>query len=154
MDGIRLAARVILVDETGCVLLLHGWDPARPGSSWWLTPGGGLDPGESPAQAAVREVHEETGLRLGTPGSLGTPVGTRDIRFSFEDESIHQVETYFAARVSRFDPDHAGWTDLERRSMSEHRWWSPDELLRTTEEFYPENLLDLLELFASREDLS
>ena len=150
MDDIRLAARAILVDELGCVLLLHGWDPAQPGSSWWLTPGGGLDPQESPREAAIREVFEETGLRL---RGLGEPVGTRDIRFSFEGESIHQVETYFAARVTRFEPDSAGWTDLERRSMSEHRWWSPDELRESTEEIYPENLLELLELFEQHEDI-
>ena len=150
MDDIRLAARAILVDEIGCVLLLHGWDPAQPGSSWWLTPGGGLDPQESPREAAIREVFEETGLRL---RGLGEPVGTRDIRFSFEGESIHQVETYFAARVTRFEPDSAGWTDLERRSMSEHRWWSPDELRESTEEIYPENLLELLELFEQHEDI-
>ncbi len=150
MDDIRLAARAILVDELGCVLLLHGWDPAQPGSSWWLTPGGGLDPQESPREAAIREVFEETGLRL---RGLGEPVGTRDIRFSFEGESIHQVETYFAARVTRFEPDSAGWTDLERRSMSEHRWWSPDELRESTEEIYPENLLELFELFEQHEDI-
>ncbi|TML29501.1 MAG: NUDIX domain-containing protein, partial [Actinobacteria bacterium] len=57
----RRASRVLVVDEAGRVLLFHGFDPARPEHGYWFTVGGGLDPGESAVQGAVRELFEETG---------------------------------------------------------------------------------------------
>src|SRR5438045_9444505 len=64
----RRAARVILLDAAGRVLLMHGADPARPQHAYWFTPGAGLDPGETPAEFAARELYEETGLSL-PPGN-------------------------------------------------------------------------------------
>jgi 8-oxo-dGTP pyrophosphatase MutT (NUDIX family) len=142
MGETRRAARVLLIDGDGSVLLLFGRDPSVSGSGWWLTPGGGIEGDESLIDAAIREVFEETGCRL---HRVDGPVGTREIRFTFEGEDIHQFETYFAARVDRFDIDRSGWTDLEQRSMSEFRWWTRSELKTTSDSVYPENLLAMLE---------
>ena len=58
----RRAARVLLLDDEGRILLQHCHDPSTPAEgSWWNTTGGGLDEGETSAQAAVRELREETG---------------------------------------------------------------------------------------------
>lgn len=52
----RRAARVVLVNELGQVLLIQGTDTTAPDrGSWWLTPGGGIELGESAAEAAARE---------------------------------------------------------------------------------------------------
>ncbi|MFD9436916.1 NUDIX domain-containing protein [Streptomyces sp. NPDC060002] len=61
-----VAAGVLLFDEQDRVLLV---DPTyKPG---WEFPGGVVEPGEAPARAGVREVEEETGIRLGdTPRLL------------------------------------------------------------------------------------
>jgi hypothetical protein len=45
------------------LLLFLARDSTRPGQHWWVTPGGGLQIGESFEEAASRELHEETGLR-------------------------------------------------------------------------------------------
>jgi ADP-ribose pyrophosphatase YjhB (NUDIX family) len=55
-DGVvieRVAARVVLLDRAGRVLLFRGCDPWQPAAGiWWITPGGGVEPGESLEQAA------------------------------------------------------------------------------------------------------
>jgi 8-oxo-dGTP pyrophosphatase MutT (NUDIX family) len=53
---------VLPVDAGGRVLLLLGYDPADPGHPFWFTIGGGTAPGESVAEAAARELHEEAGI--------------------------------------------------------------------------------------------
>ena len=58
---------MVLVSTDGRVLLFRGGDPGRPErGTWWVTPGGGTDPGESTAEAARRELLEETGLDVAT----------------------------------------------------------------------------------------
>lgn len=58
----RVAAYALCHDDEGRMLLCHIAPSVGAGDLWTL-PGGGLDFGESPAAAAVRELHEETGLR-------------------------------------------------------------------------------------------
>jgi 8-oxo-dGTP pyrophosphatase MutT (NUDIX family) len=138
----RLAARVFLVDREGSVLLLRGRDPNRPEDGWWwLTPGGGIDDGETAEEAARREVREETGLVV---RELGDVVFRRDVQFDFEGVRYHQREQFFCVRCERFAIDDSGWTDVERRSMAEHRWWTQAELAATDETVYPEQLAEIL----------
>ncbi|GAA4198820.1 hypothetical protein GCM10022220_00530 [Actinocatenispora rupis] len=66
----RRSARILLVDDTDRVLLLRFRTPTSTG---WVTPGGGVEAGETLAQAAVRELREEIGLAT-TPADLGGPV--------------------------------------------------------------------------------
>jgi 8-oxo-dGTP pyrophosphatase MutT (NUDIX family) len=140
----RQAARVVLIADD-CVLLQQGFDPGRPGDGpWWLTPGGGLDDGESLENAAVREVLEETGLRL-PPEQLGPVIATRVAHFEFEHRRFRQTESFFAVNVERFTPQHHGWDELEQRALLDHRWWTVDELLATDETVYPSELAEVVQ---------
>jgi ADP-ribose pyrophosphatase YjhB (NUDIX family) len=53
----QLSAFATVLDERGAALLGLRWD-----SDFWGQPGGGIEPGETPWDAAVREIHEETGI--------------------------------------------------------------------------------------------
>ena len=140
----RRAARVLLVDGADRVLLLRGTDPADPSQGeWWFTPGGGLDEGEQPVQAACRELAEETGLVL-DEADLGPVVHERVAHFRFSGQHYRQAEVFYLARVDRHEVDTAGWTPLEVASVLEHRWWPRTELAVTTERVYPDDLAAVL----------
>ena len=146
----RRAARVVLLAE-GRVLLQQGFDPGRPDDEpWWLTPGGGLNDGESVEDAAVREVLEETGLRLAAE-QLGPVVATRICFFPFEGRQYRQSESFFAANVEPFKPQHHGWDEVEQRALRDHRWWTLAELRVTDEPVYPRELADLVDAVLNRQ---
>jgi 8-oxo-dGTP pyrophosphatase MutT (NUDIX family) len=135
----RRVARALLIAERS-LLLIQGRDPAHPeAGTWWVTPGGGLDDGESLEIAVVREVLEETGLQL-VADQLGPVVATRATEFTFDGQAYRQREWYFAARVAKFAPRIDGWSAIEQRSLLDHRWWTLDELMTTDEALHPSEL--------------
>lgn len=139
----RVAARVVLLDPDGASLLIRSHDPdVVDGPTWWHVPGGGLDPGETPQQAAIREIYEETGLRL---ADVGPCVGTRTTFFTFLGAAYRQEESFYVVRLpERIEIDDTSWEEVERRATLGWRWWTVDELRVTTETVYPRGLPDLI----------
>ncbi|GGY80950.1 NUDIX hydrolase [Streptomyces nitrosporeus] len=137
----RRVARVVLLDPDDRILLMHGFEPDDPSSTWWFTPGGGLEGGETRQEAARRELAEETGI---TEIELGPLLWTRLCSFPFDGRRWQQDEWYYLARTERTETDPGGFTELERRSVSGLRWWTSDELLATRETVYPTRLAGLL----------
>jgi 8-oxo-dGTP pyrophosphatase MutT (NUDIX family) len=146
--SLRTSARVILLDEDGAVLLFCGSDPAAVDAPrWWFTIGGAVEPGEVLADAAAREITEETGLRV-IPAELVGPVWRREAVFEFDGSVIHSEELFFVHRTTRFEPSTGGHTELERRTIHCHRWCDATmiaELVAKGETVYPLQLGELLE---------
>lgn len=146
----RVSARVVLLDEDGCVLLFCGSDPAtseNPAPRWWFTVGGAAQQGETLPAAAVRELEEETGLRI-APGEVVGPVWRRDAVIDFNGAVIRSEEMFFVHRTGRFEPSTAGRTGLERAYIHGHRWCDATmiaELVAKGETVYPLQLGELLE---------
>lgn len=122
----RLAAYAVTTRDraAGRELLLTRISPIGHHPGAWTLPGGGVDHGESPADAVRREVHEETGLRV----EVGRLLGVHDVHFAgaapsgrFED--FHGVHLLFAAtadpaaepRVTEADgtTDAAAWVPVD-----------------------------------------
>ncbi len=139
----RRAARVLLLDGAGRVLLLRGCDPAEPAVRYWFTVGGGLDPGETLAQAAARELYEETGLRVRVD-ELGEPVWQDVTEFGFDGRWYRQEQDFYVVQVDRWQVSTANFDTYEHATVDEHRWWSPDELEVTAETYYPAELPTLV----------
>ncbi len=148
--GKRVSARVVLLDETGAVLLLCGSDPAHPdgaGPRWWFTVGGEVRPGERFTEAAARELAEETGLHV-EPGALVGPIWRRDAVFEFNGSVIDSQEFFFVYRTHRFEPSVSGRTELERRYIHCFRWCRPADIAALSaagETVYPLQLSELLD---------
>jgi 8-oxo-dGTP pyrophosphatase MutT (NUDIX family) len=141
----RKTARVLLIDPHERVLLFHDSDPGLPGSPrFWITPGGGIDAGETVEQAALREVAEETGLIL-EPSELLGPIAHRTVVHGYSDKIVEQDETYFVVRVDAFEVDVAGHTIDEQFTFVGHRWWASDELRATDARVWPTALADLID---------
>lgn len=140
----RRAARVLVVDPEGAVLMVHGFDPHQPEATYWFTVGGGVDPGESDLDAAVREVWEETGLRV-QPSDLAGPVHRDRTTFPFEGRTIHQEQVYFLLRTSRYVPTPVALEETELRSTLGMSWIRPAAREALGEVVYPRGLAQLLD---------
>lgn len=88
------SASVLIFDEAKRLLL------ARPaGRDTWVIPGGVIDPGESPVDAAIREAYEETGLQIeisGIYGVFGGPAFAVQYR---NGDVVEYVMTTYTARM-------------------------------------------------------
>ncbi|MEV4614862.1 NUDIX domain-containing protein [Kitasatospora sp. NPDC049258] len=138
----RKAVRILLLDGQGRVLLLHGLDPAVPDVTWWITPGGGVEPGEDLRQAALRELAEELApveVELGPLVAYGTTA------FSYQGQEFEQEQWFHLARTGRTDLGLAGSGAEEHARLLGLRWWTLAELRTTEEAVYPVGLAGLLE---------
>jgi 8-oxo-dGTP pyrophosphatase MutT (NUDIX family) len=133
--------RVLLVDTADRLLLFKDSDPGiLPLPTFWITPGGGVDPGESDLEAAVREIAEETGLVV-AEGDLVGPLAERVVVHGYSDVVTTQDELFWLVRCQPFEVSTAGHTDDELATMTAHHWWSRAELGQTTEDIWPRDLL-------------
>ena len=145
----RRTARVLLVDDEGRLLLFQDSDPGLPDRHWWITPGGGIEPGESEVDGARRELQEETGL-VAAPEALTGPLARRRVTHGYTDVVVVQDEVFYGVAVPAFEIDVSGHTEEERLTMTRHHWWTRPELASTTEVIWPAALLDLWDRFDRR----
>jgi 8-oxo-dGTP diphosphatase len=140
----RPSSRLLVLDSEGWVLLFRfaHKDGALAGRSFWATPGGETDQGETFEAAAIRELFEETGLRV---ADVGAEIAQRMFVMQMPDgEHVMADERFFIVRTNGEAVSREHWTELERKVMADHRWWSRAELAATQEVIFPENLAEML----------
>jgi len=144
----RVGGRVLLVDASERLLLIH--ERLEHGGSHWLTPGGGVEAGEHPREAARRETLEETGIELDLAADAEAVHVTRRT-WSWAGVEYDQVDHFFLARVhdgATFAP--RGLTDIEKTTLLGSRWWTVAELQATDELLVPPDVGDVLAALLAR----
>jgi 8-oxo-dGTP diphosphatase len=139
---IREAVRAVVLDRDNRVLLFKAFPDNTRSRHFWITPGGGIESGESAANALQRELAEECGLKAAEIGPL---IWVRDHVFPMplSGQPMRQRERFYLVRVDQHDVDVSGWDDFER-FMGEHRWWTLSEVQTSDDEFAPHRLGHLL----------
>jgi ADP-ribose pyrophosphatase YjhB (NUDIX family) len=139
--GLRLAARVILLDPANRVLLMR-YDDGPPNGRHWSTPGGGLNTAEDYRSAALRELAEETGW---TDIVLLHEVHRRTVTMENDGRLVRQRERLYLART---DTDRREIRGVEAMHTADGivawRWWTLAELESTAEAIWPAELARLI----------
>jgi 8-oxo-dGTP diphosphatase len=123
-QGRKISAYGIVQDDSGRLLLVRGSDQSYfPGS--WNLPGGGIEHGESPTDAVVREFVEETGLTV----AVGSLVDVRsDLVLAADgDRLIHFDRIVYDVQVTSGELRHEA-----EGSSDGARWFAKDELAEVT----------------------
>jgi 8-oxo-dGTP pyrophosphatase MutT (NUDIX family) len=97
LTEVRSGVMVFVIDASGRILL-----EKRSDCSLWGLPGGRIDPGETIEEAAIREVFEETGLRVKIARLLGIysdPKEGRIVKYPRSHKTVQLVDSCVEAKV-------------------------------------------------------
>lgn len=132
---IRRSARIIVLDPQTRALMFRFDVSDRP--PFWVTAGGECELGESFEEAARRELFEETGITA----DPGEQIGRTTPQFvTVEGEPVQADERYFLIRVAEAVISTAHHTELEQKLMTQHRWFTLEELDQWHEAVFPQTL--------------
>ncbi|PJW16134.1 NUDIX hydrolase [Geobacillus sp. WSUCF-018B] len=139
---IRKCARAVIINERNEILLQQFEFRDVVGNKvLWVTPGGGIEENETPAEALKRELYEELGIVVDL---LGGPIFQLDVWIEGKQGSFISREIYYHVTIQSdtvLSIEHI--TKNEKDTLKGLKWWSKDELQKI-DNFVPREILNYI----------
>lgn len=132
----RPSVRAVIVDDAKRLLLVQFRNPVTD-ATWWATPGGGIEAGESHEEALRRELAEEIGLHEFEVGPL---LWEHRHTIPWSKRLVDIDNAIYLVRVPEHDA--VPTIDVEAEGVADFRWWTLEELERTDERLAPPDLVE------------
>jgi 8-oxo-dGTP pyrophosphatase MutT (NUDIX family) len=146
---LRNSVKIILLNEKDELLLMCADNPKITsadgeyhGRFWFLT-GGEIEKGESTEEAAIRELHEETGLKK-EEVTLGPIVWFGEFDLQIKGILTHLKQTFIVARTKKKKVSFTKLDEWEKESLEHLCWFSLEDIKNCPEVIYPVDLPEIL----------
>lgn len=146
---IRNSVKILLLNPQNELMLMSVNDPTTTASDgqyygrFWCPIGGGVEPGESLAETALREIYEETGI-LAEDVELGPAVWYGEFEFFLNGIFTHMKQTFIVGRTQQMESTLSNLTPFEKSVVEKLAWFSLDQIKNCDEVVYPVVLVDYL----------
>ncbi len=142
----RKSSRAIVLNKQNHMFLFrYSFDFFAEKESIWITPGGGLDEGESFEEALKRELFEELGIELSESDSTPQIYYRTPLYELSNGEKVQSEERFYLVRLDETEFSYANWTESENKRMTAGKWWSLEEIKQSKETFFSKDILEILE---------
>lgn len=140
----RKSSRAIVLNKQNQIFLFcYTFDFFAEKQSVWITPGGGLEEGESFEEALERELFEELGIRLSEPAPF---VFFRTPFYELKNgETVRSEERFYLVDCDDMSFSYIGWSESEMKRMTAGKWWSAEEIKKSEETFFSEDVIEIIE---------
>lgn len=140
---VRKSSRAIVLNKKNEIFLFqYMFDYLEDSKAIWITPGGGLEEGESFEDALKRELFEELGVQI---KEKCPEVYYRNPIYAMKNgEKVQSVEKFFLVMLEDEEFSSECWTESEKKRMLAGKWWSTEEIERSEEEFFSKDVLWIL----------
>lgn len=140
---IRKSSRAIVLNKKNEIFLFqYMFDYLEDCKAIWITPGGGLEEGESVEDALKRELFEELGVQI---KEKCPEVYYRNPVYTLKNgEKVQSVEKFFLVILEDEEFSSERRTESEKKRMLAGKWWSAEEIERSEEAFFSKDVLRIL----------
>jgi 8-oxo-dGTP pyrophosphatase MutT (NUDIX family) len=140
---IQKSSRAIILNKNNEIFLFkYNLDYFADGNVVWITPGGGLEEGESFDMALKRELYEELGIQY---SQNCKQIYYRNPVYSLKNgEKVQCEERFFLIYLDVEKFKYNNWTESEQKRMQCGKWWSVEEIIQSDDEFFSRDIIVIM----------